>query len=188
MVPWSFLEVPLWKLRGDGSLKRWSGLHSPGPSPSKAFCSGIERVQFLGLPQPGCMVAWMKDQDWGGAKWAGSQVSMQSWTTNGSLTGERKNVSSGKGGGGCCRAKRLCVYDCVLLVDAGGDECVCFLTASSLEGTLERNTFSTSFITLAVSCHLRAHTYVHAHGRPCTIITAQYARPSTRTLTPSFTR
>lgn len=114
MVPWSFLEVPLWKLRGDGSLKCWSGLHSPGPSPSKAFCSGVERVQFLGLPQPSCMVAWMKELEWGGAKWAGSQVSMQSRTTNGSLTWERKNVSSGRGGGGgLCKAV-MCVQLCVI--------------------------------------------------------------------------
>lgn len=186
MVPWSFLEVPLWKLRGDGSLKCWSGLHSPGPTPSKAFCSGVERVQFLGLPQPGCMVAWMKELEWGGAKWAGSQVSMQSRTTNGSLTWERKNVSSGRGGGGgLCKAV-MCVRLCVISRCWG--RCVCFPTASSLEGTLERNIFSTSFIKLAVGCHLHTHTYVHTHSRPWMVLTVQCARPSTRTLTQSLTR
>lgn len=65
-------------------------------------------------------------------------------------------MDGGRGGeaGG---VKRLCVCDCVLFVDAGGDEMcvcvcvwVCFPAASPLEVTPERNIFSTSFITPAV--------------------------------------
>lgn len=65
----------------------------------------------------------------------------------------------------------ICVYECVLFVDAGGDECVwtIFPHSDPIRESLERNTFSTSFIILSsqlssVYSHLHACADKHTHA------------------------
>lgn len=122
----------------------------------------------------------MKDLEWGGAKWAGSQVSMQSRTTNGPLTGEKKNVYGGRGGGG--RIKRLCVYGCVLFVDARGDECECVSVCVFLHSIPIRRDPGEKYIQhfihytrsqlSSARSHLRARSQSAWYGRNCAACTA----------------